>query len=418
MTATLNSTTPNRTLLGNRRILLGVTGGIAAYKAAELVRRLRDASAEVRVVMTPAAHEFITPMTLQALSGHPVHSDLFDPAQEAAMGHIDLARWADLVLIAPASADFLARLRGGMANDLLSTLCLATRAPIVLAPAMNQVMWLDPRTQENVESLKVQGVTLLGPAHGIQACGENGPGRLLEPDLIVTAITSRFQSGTLAGKKVVITAGPTREAIDPVRFITNHSSGKMGFALARAAAEAGATVTLVAGPVTLPTPDHVARIDVTSALEMFDATLREAATADIVISSAAVADYRPAETATQKIKKSGETHQLALVRNPDIIAAVGKLSPKPFLVGFAAETEKLEEHARGKLEAKNLDMIVANDVSAPGIGFHSDNNAVTVLEKNSTVSIPECSKALLAQQLIEMIAHRQPPSCRADAHVQ
>lgn len=390
--------------LTNRRILLGITGGIAAYKAAELVRRLRDRGAEVRVVMTRAAQEFITPLTLQALSGNPVHTTLLDPAAEAAMGHIELARWADLVVVAPASADFIARLAHGHADDLLSTLCLATPAPIVLAPAMNQGMWRDASTQANVALLRARHIDLWGPADGEQACGDVGPGRMLEPDQIAQLAANRFASRILDGKRVLITAGPTREAIDPVRYISNHSSGKMGFALAQAAADAGAQVTLIAGPVALSTPEHVARVDVESAQQMFDAVMAQLATCDIFIGAAAVADYRPAAVATDKIKKQNEEMTLTLLRNPDIVASVAQQRPKPYTVGFAAETSNVVDYARGKLERKQLDLIVANDVSAPGIGFNSDDNAVIALWQDGEMQIDARSKLLVARELIELIA--------------
>jgi phosphopantothenoylcysteine decarboxylase / phosphopantothenate---cysteine ligase len=392
--------------LNNRRILLGVTGGIAAYKAAEIIRRLKDQHADVRVVMTPAAQEFITPLTLQALSGNPVHVDLLDPAAEAAMGHIELAKWADLILVAPASADFIARLNAGMANDLLSTLCLASVARIALAPAMNQAMWLDQQTQHNITTLMSKGCLILGPAEGLQACGDVGPGRMLEPNDIVSATASLFTSNILSGKHVVITAGPTREAIDPVRYISNHSSGKMGFALARAAIDAGATVTLITGPVSLATPDRVKRVDVVSALEMHAASMAIAPTADIFIASAAVADYRPATVAHQKIKKSGDEIQLSLIKNPDIVASVAQANPALFTAGFAAETEQLLTHARNKLAKKGLDMIIANDVAKPHIGFNSDNNAVTVLIEDEVISLEECNKNMLARQIIALIGQK------------
>ena len=389
--------------LGNRRILLGVTGGIAAYKAAELIRRLKDSGADVRVVMTPAAQEFITPLTLQALSGNAVHTDLLDTDAEAAMGHIELAKWADLIPIAPASASFIARLNAGMANDLLSTLCLATVSPIAIAPAMNQAMWLDQQTQQNIKDLANKGTHIAGPGDGAQACGDIGPGRMLEPAEIITGITPIFKSLALSGKHVVITAGPTREAIDPVRYISNHSSGKMGFALATAAIDAGAKVTLIAGPVNLATPDRARRIDVTSAEDMYTASIKAAGTADIFIASAAVADYRPVAIAKQKIKKSDDEIQITLVKNPDIVAAVCMLEPKPLTIGFAAETENLEQHATDKLKRKKLDMIIANDVSNERIGFNSDNNAVTVISNKEALSIAECSKQQLAHQLIALI---------------
>lgn len=395
--------------LNNRQILLGVTGGIAAYKAAELVRRLQDQGAEVRVVMTRAAQEFITPLTMQALSGNPVHTDLLDPAAEAAMGHIELARWADLVLVAPASADFIARLAHGHADDLLTTLCLATAAPIALAPAMNQGMWRDSATQANIDRLRERNIALFGPAEGSQACGDIGPGRLLEVDQLVSLTIDLFPSRALEGQRVIITAGPTREALDPVRYISNHSSGKMGFALARAAADAGARVTLIAGPVALQTPERVRRVDVESAQQMFEATLARLDDCDIFIAAAAVADYRPQRVAEQKIKKQNEELTLTLVRNPDIVAAVAAHSPKPYTVGFAAETERVRDHARDKLERKNLDLIIANDVAGEGIGFNSDNNAVTVLWRSGELAIGERSKSQLARDLIEIIASRLYP---------
>ncbi|HET8705748.1 MAG TPA: bifunctional phosphopantothenoylcysteine decarboxylase/phosphopantothenate--cysteine ligase CoaBC, partial [Pseudomonadales bacterium] len=316
-----------------KHVVLGVTGGIAAYKSAEIIRRLRDQGAEVRVVMTAAAQQFITPLTLQALSGEPVHTDLLDPAAEAAMGHIELARWADVILVAPASADFLARVVVGRGDDLLTTLCLATKAPLVFAPAMNQQMWAAAATQANIQTLQTRGVKLIGPASGSQACGDVGLGRMVEPTDIVQQLPTCFDSGVLSGKKVVITAGPTREALDPVRFITNHSSGKMGFAIAEAAREAGAAVTLISGPVNLPTPDRVKRVNVVSAQDMLNASLEAVKEADIFIATAAVADYRPAQIAKQKIKKSGDELTIQLVKNPDIVATIAALPNKPFTVG-------------------------------------------------------------------------------------
>ena len=392
--------------LANRQVLLGITGGIAAYKSAELVRRLRDAGATVRVVMTPAACEFITPLTLQALSGEPVHLDLLDPAAEAAMGHIELARWADLVLVAPASADFMARVAAGIADDLLSTLCLATKAPLLFAPAMNQAMWSNAATQQNLRTLTARGVRFAGPGEGAQACGDTGPGRMLEvPDLVSAAI-GVFAGGPLAGVRLMLTAGPTREAIDPVRYISNSSSGKMGFALAAAAADAGAEVTLVAGPVSLPTPAGVSRIDVITAAEMHAAVMARVADCDVFIGCAAVADYRAAEIAPQKIKKTGETLELRLVRNPDIIAAVAAHRPRPFTVGFAAETNDLLAHARQKLERKGLDLVIANDVSRSDIGFGSDHNEVRVISAAGDGEPQNGSKQAVARALIEDIAHR------------
>ena len=392
--------------LSNKRILLGITGGIAAYKAAELVRGLRQAGAEVRVVMTRAATAFITPMTLQALSGHPVRSELFDETHEAAMGHIELARWADAVLVAPASADFMARMAAGMADDLLATLCLATTAPIAVAPAMNQQMWLAGATVENSERLSQRGIRLFGPAEGEQACGENGPGRMLEPEELIERLSGLFVDGVLEGITVTITAGPTREAIDPVRFLSNRSSGRMGFAIAAAAAAAGAKVRLVSGPVSLPTPSAVERIDVASSSEMLNAVLDDPG--EIFIASAAVADYRPAETAQSKIKKDSETVELVLQRNPDILATVSTLANAPFTVGFAAETDNLESYARTKLENKKLDMIAANWVGerAAGGGFDSDTNALSLYWSGGGKDLPMASKLTLASQLIAVVAER------------
>ena len=394
--------------LVNKRILLGVTGGIAAYKSADLVRRLQDAGAEVRVVMTQGACEFITPLTMQALSGHPVHTDLLDPRAEAAMGHIELARWADLVLIAPASADFLARLAYGHGNDLLATLCLATGAPVAVAPAMNQQMWADQATQKNQLILQEKGIHIFGPGAGSQACGEVGPGRMQDPAEIIRQAAEVFDYDLLTGKHLVITAGPTREPIDPVRYLTNKSSGKMGFALAQAAAEAGARVTLIAGPVALDTPNRVNRIDVVRAEDMHQASLKAVEEGcDIFIATAAVADYRPTVTADHKIKKSTEEIHLTLVKNPDIIAAVASHAKRPFTVGFAAETQDVIEYAQGKLKSKKLDMIATNDVSGTNVGFNSDNNALTVIWPGGHKVLPLASKAQIAKQLIELIAIRQ-----------
>lgn len=394
--------------LANKRIVLGVSGGIAAYKSAELIRRLRDAGAEVQVVMTAAAQQFITPLTLQALSGHPVHTDLLDPAAEAAMGHIELARWADLVLVAPASADCLARLAQGIANDLLTTLWLATKARLAVAPAMNQQMWAAPALQANLRTLRERGVAVFGPAAGAQACGDVGEGRMLEAVELAGCCADLFETGALTGRHVVITAGPTREALDPVRYISNHSSGKMGFALAAACAEAGARVTLVAGPVHLPTPARVTRVDVTSALEMLAAVEQAVAGADVFIATAAVADYRPQVVAGQKIKKSADAMTLELVKNPDIVAAVAARLPRPFVLGFAAETERVLEHARDKLVRKRLDMIACNDVARADIGFQSDDNAVTVLWADGERELAKASKGVIARQLVELVAARLP----------
>jgi len=392
--------------LKGRHILLGVTGGIAAYKAAELVRGLKKAGAEVQVVMTRAAAEFITPMTLQALSGNPVRQELFDPQHEAAMGHIELARWADLVLVAPASADFMARLAAGMADDLLATLCLATAAPVALAPAMNQQMWRAAATVENVATLQRRGVQLLGPAEGEQACGDEGPGRMVEVAELLEACAVRFAEGPLAGKAVTVTAGPTREALDPVRYISNHSSGRMGFAIAAAAAAMGAQVRLVTGPVSLATPAGVKRVDVESATEMHTAVMQEPG--DIFIACAAVADYRPAAVADEKIKKLGGEMNLTLQQNPDILAEVAALKAGPFTVGFAAETEKLEEHARSKMQAKGVDMIAANLVGekAAGGGFNSERNALELYWADGGESLPMMDKEVLARHLLEVVAER------------
>ncbi|WP_263145980.1 bifunctional phosphopantothenoylcysteine decarboxylase/phosphopantothenate--cysteine ligase CoaBC [Pseudomonas sp. RIT-PI-AD] len=395
--------------LYRKRIVLGVGGGIAAYKSAELVRRLRDQGAEVRVVMTRGGREFITPLTLQALSGHPVHLDLLDPAAEAAMGHIELAKWADLVLVAPATADLMARLAQGIADDLLTTLVLATDAPVALAPAMNQAMWRDPATQANAVALENRGIRLFGPAAGSQACGDVGPGRMLEAEQLAQLAADCFERKSLSGLHVLITAGPTQENIDPVRYITNHSSGKMGFSLAEAAAEAGARVTLVTGPVHLPTPDRVTRVDVTSARDML-AACEAAMPCDVLIASAAVADYRPEVVAPHKMKKdpsSGEGLLLQLVRNPDILATLARREDRPFSVGFAAETEFLLEYALRKLKDKNLDLIVANDVANPSIGFNSEENAITIIDRElRQTSLAQTSKGKIARQLVAFIADR------------
>lgn len=395
-----------------KNVLLGIGGGIAAYKSADLVRRLKERGFDVRVVMSQSAMEFITPLTLQALSGHPVSSSLLDPAAEAAMGHIELARWADLVIIAPATANLLARINAGMADELITTTCLATEAPIALCPAMNQQMYRNAATQANLASLQGRGYTLWGPASGSQACGEVGPGRMLEP-LEIAELASRFfatkdvyaeqESQPLAGQSVLITAGPTREAIDPVRYISNHSSGKMGFALAKAAADMGAAVTLVAGPVNLATPEGVTRINVESAQNMLDAVMDNVDKKDIFIGCAAVADYRVSDIADCKIKKSAEEMQLALVRNPDILATVASLANRPFVVGFAAETHDVEAYARDKLKRKNLNMIAANDVSVAGLGFNADANALRVFWQQGSQDLPATDKLTLARQLLSLI---------------
>ena len=393
--------------LTGKRFIIGITGGIAAYKTIELIRLLRKAGAEVRVVLTPAAAEFVTPLALQAISGNVVSQSLLDPHAEFAMGHIELAKWANAVLIAPASADFIARFSVGMANDLLSTICLATCAPIFLAPAMNQQMFHQLITQQNLTALKARGVRLIGPNSGAQACGDIGLGRMSEPMEIFTALSDFFvQSQDLRDLSVAITAGPTREAIDPVRYISNHSSGKMGFALATAFAERGANVTLISGPVNLLTPQNVTRVDVTSAQEMYQAALKSAVKNQIFIGCAAVADYRLAEVSAQKIKKSGEELSLKLIRNPDIIAEVAHLSEnRPFTVGFAAETQNLADYAQDKLQRKNLDMICANDVSG-GQAFNTDENMLQLFWKTGGKTLSLKSKTDLARELATEIVAR------------
>lgn len=401
--------------LVNKHLLLGVSGGIAAYKSAELARRLRDAGAELRVVMTAGATEFITPLTMQAVSGHPVHQQLLDAGAEAGMGHIELARWADAILVAPASANFLARLAQGRADDLLSAICLASAAPVAVAPAMNQQMWSNAATQSNIVALKKNGVHIFGPAEGSQACGETGPGRMLEPPELVALVSSLFASGELDGLTVVVTAGPTWEAIDPVRGLTNRSSGKMGHAVAVAAAEAGAKVILVSGPTALPDPERVRTLRVESAQQMHDAVHAHLTDTDIFIAVAAVADYRPAQAAPEKIKKTGEHLTLELVRTPDILASVAALKHRPFTVGFAAETENLEQQARRKLEAKKLDLVAANLVG-PGLGFAADENALLLVEAGGAIELPLMPKAKLARALISHIAARYRAKHTATVH--
>lgn len=392
--------------LSQKRILLGVTGGVAAYKSAELIRLLRKAGAEVEVVMTSAATHFITPMTLQALSGRTVRQALFDPDHEAAMGHIELARWTDLVLVAPATADFMARLSLGMANDLLTTLCLATEAPVALAPAMNQAMWRHPATVDNARLLAARGVHLWGPAEGEQACGDVGPGRMVEPGDLLRRVIASFSPRRLAGLSVLITAGPTREAVDPVRFICNRSSGKMGFALARAFANSGAEVTLVSGPVGLVTPAGVTRVDVESALEMESAVMARASDCDLFVGCAAVADYRPESAQGQKIKKRQDEMTLRLVKNPDILAQVAALADAPFTVGFAAETEKPVEYAEEKRLAKGVAMIAANLVGGDSGGFERDENALMVLWDGGRCDLPMADKSVLAERLVTLVIER------------
>jgi phosphopantothenoylcysteine decarboxylase/phosphopantothenate--cysteine ligase len=394
--------------LHGERVLLGVCGGIAAYKAAGLVRRLREAGAEVRVVVTEGAMHFVGAATFQALSGNPVRSSLWDAAAEAAMGHIELARWATRVLVAPATADMLAKLAHGHADDLLSTLCLATVAPLAIAPAMNNRMWLHPATQANLDVLRGRGVQVIGPADGEQACGETGPGRLLEPDAIVLALAQGAAPPpqTLRDVRVMISAGPTFEDLDPVRYLGNRSSGKMGFALAAAAAALGAQVTLVAGPTALATPAGVRRIDVRRATEMRDAVLA-ALPQDIYIGAAAVADYMPRHTADQKLKKSAAVLVLELIRTPDILAEVAQYTPRPRLVvGFAAETGDLESSARGKLVDKQLDLIAANRVGVEGSGFESDDNALSVYWNGGQAQLGPAPKTRLAHALLALIAQR------------
>ncbi len=395
-------------VLTNKRILLGVTGSIAAYKAADWVRRLREAGAEVRVVMTRGATEFVTPMTFQALSGNPVHRHLLDAEAEAGMGHIELARWADVILVAPASADFLARLTQGRADDLLAAVCLAAgKIPLAVAPAMNVHMWSSAATRENVRLLGSRGVLLLGPEEGEQACGEVGAGRLISVEAMMSQLVALFVPGSLTGKTVLVSAGPTREAIDPVRYLSNHSSGKMGFSIAAAAQEAGAKVILVAGPVSLSTPDRVERIDVISAMEMHDVILKQAKAADIFISTAAVADYRPALVEDEKLKRNENNLSLELLPNPDIIATVKAQFPHLFCVGFAAETQNLADYAQQKLYKKGIEMVVANWVGPAAEEtagtFGSDNNALHLFWRGGELELELASKEKLARQLISTI---------------
>ncbi|WP_192999806.1 bifunctional phosphopantothenoylcysteine decarboxylase/phosphopantothenate--cysteine ligase CoaBC [Vibrio litoralis] len=395
--------------LAGKRILLGISGGIAAYKCADLTRRLIERGAQVQVVMTPAAKEFITPLTMQAVSGRPVSDSLLDPAAEASMGHIELAKWADLILLAPATADLIARMRAGMGNDLLTTLILASNAPIAVAPAMNQQMYANVATQENLSALTQRGMMIWGPAAGQQACGDVGYGRMLEPMELVAHCEAFFGPKPLQNIKLAITAGPTREAIDPVRYISNHSSGKMGFAIAEAAANMGAEVTLISGPVALPTPANVTRIDVESAEQMHKAAMEHAVINNIFISCAAVADYRPSNVADQKIKKTSDSDhmQINMVKNPDIVASVASLTKqRPFTVGFAAETQDVEQYARGKLKKKNLDLICANDVSVAGLGFNSNDNALHLYWNGGEQALATASKTQLAKQLLNIIAEQ------------
>jgi phosphopantothenoylcysteine decarboxylase / phosphopantothenate---cysteine ligase len=400
-------TTPTASPSQPRKILVGVTGGIAAYKTPEVVRRLLERGMQVQVVMTPSAAQFVTPLTLQAVSGRPVRTDLWDTNAEAAMGHIELARWADEILVAPASADFLARLAHGLADDLLTTLCLASAAPITVAPAMNHLMWTNVATQTNVRLLEERGVRILGPASGEQACGESGPGRMLEPREIAEAVSANIAvANLLSGLKVVVTAGPTRERIDPVRYISNRSSGKMGYAVAQAARDAGAKVVLVTGPVGLTPPTGMNVVSVETAEQMLDAVRTHLIGANIFVAAAAVSDYKAAVASREKIKKTQEALTLPLARTPDVLATIARAASRPFLVGFAAETENVEQNALEKLESKNLDMIAANKVG-DGLAFDKDDNAITVYWQNGgRVELPLTSKTLLARQLVCLIAER------------
>jgi len=389
--------------LFNRNVLLGVSGGIAAYKSAELVRALQEQGAAVRVIMTHGAQEFITPLTLQALSGNPVHIALLDEDAERGMGHIELARWADVLVMAPATADLIARLAMGRADDLLTTVALATVAPVLVAPAMNQAMWADPATQDNVAALVQRGMGMVGPAAGEQACGDVGPGRMEQPETIAQKTANLFESGALSGKRVTITAGPTREALDPVRYISNHSSGKMGYALAQAAVDLGAVTSIISGPVNLNPVAHASITQIVSAQDMLDACLEQVDDCDIFIACAAVADYRPAQVQTDKIKKGEQTTTLSLVKNPDIVATVAAHRARPFTVGFAAETRDVVNYARKKLVSKNLDLIVANDVSDTSVGFNSDENAVTLVWKDGEQVLSQAGKSTIARQIFAKI---------------
>jgi len=391
--------------LYNKRILLGLTGSIAAYKSAELTRRLKDLGANVRVCMTHSAMQFITPLTLQALSGHPVHTDLLDTTAEAAMGHIEIARWADLILVAPSSADFLARLSNGRADDLLSAICLASYSPVAVAPAMNQGMWENKATQDNIKTLLERDIHLIGPDHGSQACGEVGAGRMFQPEQIIEHIMPLFSTGYLSGRQIIITAGPTREPIDPVRYISNRSSGKMGFAIAEAAVEAGAKVTLVSGPTQLSSPDNVKRIDVETACQMHQAVLDNMQDCDLFIATAAVSDYRPGLQAVNKIKKHDDELQIKLVKTPDILSSVASLPDAPFTVGFAAETENVLDYARSKLQHKKLNMIIANQVG-PSQGFDQDENELDIIWQDGHIHLDLNSKKTLARDLMKIIAEK------------
>ena len=393
--------------LAGKNILLGISGGIAAYKCAELTRRLKDLGAEVRIVMTSAAKEFITPLTMQAVSGHEIADDLLDPRAKSSMGHIELAKWADLILLAPATANLIARLRAGFGDELLTTLCLATPSPIAVSPAMNMEMYLNAATQENIQVLAQRGMLIWGPGVGPQACGDIGPGRMLDPEDLVSRVVEFFsvKKAQFADVNITITAGPTQEAVDPVRYISNHSSGKMGFALAEAAQKMGANVTLISGPVNLTTPDNVNRVDVKSAVQMHKASLENLDSCDIFIGCAAVADYRPEVVASQKMKKQQGIDDLTLklVKNPDIIADVANDKDRPFCVGFAAETEDVERYAQDKLKRKKLDLIAANDVAKVGQGFNSEQNALSVFSAGQRFDISLADKKEVAHQLLEVV---------------
>ncbi|MFD2167372.1 bifunctional phosphopantothenoylcysteine decarboxylase/phosphopantothenate--cysteine ligase CoaBC [Thalassotalea euphylliae] len=394
--------------LQNKNIVLGISGGIAAYKGPELVRRLKEQGANVRVVLTESAKAFVTPLSLQAVSANPVADDLLDPQAELAMGHIELAKWADLLLVAPATANTIAKLVHGLADDLLSTIALATPAPIAIAPAMNQQMWHNAISQQNIEKAKAASFALLGPSSGEQACGDVGLGRMLDVPELVTAVSDLFVEQTLVNQHWVITAGPTQEPIDPVRYISNHSSGKMGYAIAQAAASLGAKVTLISGPTKLSVPTNCQRIDVLSAADMHTEALSAAPNADVFVACAAVADYRVANVADQKIKKHEDAMQINLVKNPDIVADVAGLTEnRPFTVGFAAETQDVEQYARGKLKKKNLDLIAANNVSTKGIGFNSDDNALTLYSADDAIDLGHHSKKALAAALVDAIARQR-----------
>ena len=393
--------------LANKNILLGITGGIAAYKSAELTRELVQAGSNVRVIMTAAAKEFVTPLTFQALSGQQVVSDEFSsPESENGMDHIELARWADVILIAPASANSIAKLAHGEADNLVGTVCLASKSPLAIAPAMNQVMWANPATQDNCELLKKRGVLIFGPAAGAQACGDVGEGRMFEPHQLMLSLSNLFNTGELTGLNVLVTAGPTQEHIDPVRYISNKSSGKMGFAIAEAARDAGAKVTLISGPVNIPLPDDLSCSHITTAQEMHDSVMQEISNQQIFISCAAVSDYRPVSKQVEKIKKLHEDLSLPLVRNPDIVAQVTKLKDKPFVVGFAAETHELKKYALQKLNAKRLDLIAGNDVVDSHIGFDSDENALEIFWEGGHCSLERDKKSKIARRLISLIAER------------